>query len=143
VDGKYISIIHHDTERDMFGDSDILTSFQNAGPRDGSNPIITGAIGDLYQTRFIVTSNARIISSAGLSGADIYLSMFLGSEFYGITEFDSLAAKTFIKSPGSSGAQDPLDQYGTVGWKASLAVARLNENFAVRVEHTTSRSNAA
>lgn len=143
-DGEsYIAVIHPDTKRDMFADSDLQNGWQNAGPRDQSNPLFSGVIGQVYSTNFIVTSEARIQSSAGLSGADVYQSLFFGREYYGISEFSTQNFKTVIKPVGSGGTTDPLNQFGTVGWKASLTAARLNENFAVSVEHTTSRSNAA
>ncbi len=143
VDNKYIVIHHSDTTRDLFADSDIVTTFQNAGERSGGNPLITGEIGDLYKSRFIETTNARIFSSEGLSGADVYATMFLGRQAYGVSEFNRHTLRSYIKPVGSGGTQDPLNQFGTVGWKASLAAVRLNEAFMVRVEHTTTRSNAS
>ena len=143
VDGLYIGIIHPFIERDLKADSDIISILSNAGVRGGDNPLFKGVLGDIAGVRFIVTSNARVFSSEGLSGADVHGTMILGKEFYGITEFGPLAARTYVKAPGSAGAQDPLDQFGSVGWKASLAVARLNENFAVRIESISSSENAS
>ena len=127
----------------MFADSDILTTLQNAGPRTGANPIISGDIGDFYKVRWVVTTNARIQSSLGLSGADAYQTMILGKEYYALTELDAMQAKTLIVPVGEPSKTDPLAQYGTIGWKAAFVAARLNENFAVRIEHATSASNAA
>jgi len=143
VDGKYILITHTDSIEDLYADSDVQTILQEAGVRGGANPLFTGEIGDLAGVRIITTTNARVFASTGLSGADVYGTMILGEQFYGVTEFSALAARTIIKPIGSGGINDPLDQSGTVGWKASVAAARLNENFAVRIEHTTSQSNAS
>jgi N4-gp56 family major capsid protein len=46
--------------------------------------------------------------------------------------------KNIIKPLGSAGSADPLDQRQTSGWKATHAVTRLNEAFAVRIEHAVS-----
>ena len=113
-----------------------------AGVRGATNPLFKGAIGDVAGVRIITSTNARVFSSAGLSGADVYATMILGQEYYGISEFGAMSARTYIKPVGSAGAKDPLDQYGSVGWKASVAAARLNEAFAVRIEHSTSQNNA-
>ena len=143
VDGKFILITHTDSIEDLFADSDLQQIFLDAAARGGGNPLMTGEIGDVAGVRVIHTTNARIFSSNGLSGADVYATMILGQQGYGVSDWDALSARTFIKPIGSAGALDPLDQFGTVGWKAAIAAARLNENWMVRIEHTTSQSNAA
>lgn len=139
--GNFVGIIHPHTKDDLFGDSDFISTQQNAGPRGGANAMFTGQIGVFYGVNFLVTTQARIQTSLGLSGADVYESLFMGEEYFGVTEFSEHTLKSFIKPVGSGGTSDPLSQVGTIGWKASLAVARLNEAFAVRVEHTTSLGN--
>jgi N4-gp56 family major capsid protein len=143
VDNKFIGIIHSDTSRDMFADSDIITTFQNAGPRTGMNPLITGEFGDFYGVRWIETSNARIFASEGLSGADVYGTLIIGRNAYGVTELDAQSARAYIVPRDAPNKTDPLNQYMTVGWKAAITAVILNENFIGRVEHTTSRSNSA
>lgn len=142
----YHSIIHPDTKRDMFADTNILTTFQYAAPRDASNPLFQGVIGQFLGIEFMETTNARIFSSAGISGADVYASLFYGQEWFGISDYEDPAngSMTVIVKPlGSAGAADPLNQYGTVGWKAAIVAAILNQNSGVRVEHVTSQKNAA
>ncbi len=143
VDGLYILITHTDSIEDLQGDSDIQSMMENAGVRGDSNPLFKGTVGDVAGVRIITTTNGRTFASEGLSGADVYGTMIIGQEFYGISEFGAMAARTYIKAVGSSGAKDPLDQYGSVGWKASVAAARLNENFGLRIEHSTSQSNSS
>lgn len=142
-DGNYVGVIHPNTERDMFADSDILASFQYAGVRGESNPIFRGEIGTFYGVRWVRTSNARIFSSLGQSGADVYATMVMGAGFYGAVDLSAMMPQVIVKQVGSAGADDPLNQYGTVGWKAAIAAAILNQNFGVRVEHLTTASEAA
>ena len=137
---KFVGIIHPHTKQVMFGDSDIINSFQNAYPRDGSNPLISGEIGDFYGVRWFVTSNARIFGSEGASGASVYATMILGRQYYGVVDYEAIGARVIVKPVGSAGALDPLDQMGTIGWKAAHAAARLNDAFAVRIEHTGGRT---
>lgn len=143
ADGNYIWIIHPDTERDMFSDSDIIQSFQQAGARGDSNPMFRGEIGTFYGGRFVRTSNAKIFSSAGRSGADVYGTLVFGQNWYGVVDLAAMRPQVIVKQVGSAGADDPLNQYGTVGWKAAITAAILDQNMGVRIEHVTSQKNAA
>lgn len=141
--GVFHAIIHPDTKRDLFGDSDVIQSFQQGRERGLTNPMFTGEIGQFYGVRFFESSNARIFGSAGLSGADVYATMIFGQEFMGLSEYSAQQARVYVTPRDTPDKTDPLRQYMTVGWKMSLAAARLNENFAVRIEHNTSRKRSA
>lgn len=144
IDGKYFTcIVHPDNVKDLYDDSDIVNAFQLAGPRDPKNPMFTGVLGDWMGIRFVQTTLTKVWSSMGLSGADVYGVMLIGKEAYGITELDSMQAKTVIHPRGSGGHTDPLEQYSTVGWKAAMAAVVLNQDFMVRIECISSYSNAA
>ena len=52
------------------------------------------------------------------------------------TAIEGAALQTIVHPRGSSGTADPLDQRGTVGWKATKVTKRLCEEYMVRVEHT-------
>ena len=136
VDNKYVGIIHPYAEYDIFADTNVLASFQYAYPRGPQNPLAKGEIGDFYGVRWVVTTNARVFGSQGASGADVYATMVLGRQAYGVVDYDQIGARVLVKPVGSAGGLDPLDQMGTVGWKAAHACAILNQNFMVRIEHT-------
>ena len=142
-DGRYVMILHPDTQYDFFADSTVRNVFLYAHERGQSNPLFSGILGDYYKCRTYSTTNAKIFSSAGLSGADVYATMVFGKGYYGISEFGAESASVIAKAKGSAGTSDPLNQVSTVGWKASHGAVRLNENYAVRVEHVTSQKNAA
>jgi N4-gp56 family major capsid protein len=135
ADGKYIGIVHPDSSADLFGDSDIVSAFENAGVRGPGNPMFTGMLDVFYGVRFVETTNAKIFTSAGLSGANVYATMICGAGAYGVTDWEAHSPQLLVKSVGSAGADDPLSQYGTIGWKAALAAVRLNESFMGRIEH--------
>jgi N4-gp56 family major capsid protein len=71
---------------------------------------------------------------AGAAGRDVYSSLFIGKDAYGVTDIDGEGLRTIIKQLGSAGTADPLDQRATVGWKASLTAERLVEAYMLRVE---------
>jgi hypothetical protein len=51
---------------------------------------------------------------------DIYKTVMMGKEAYLASKFSTQNVRTIIKPVGSSGAFDPLDQFGSIGWKASV-----------------------
>ncbi len=141
--GKYVVVAHPDSLYDLEGDSNVVTAWQNAGVRGDANQIFDVAFSDLpFGFRLYVTSLARIFPSAGASvaggAADVYATLVLGEEAYGTVKLDALPARIIRKELGSAGANDPLDQVGTVGWKAAWAAVRLNESNLIRIEHVTS-----
>lgn len=139
--GRFIAVIHSDTWADMMGDGDIIDSFLFAGTRGGANPLFTGELGDWLGVKFIESTNAKIWGSAGLSGCDVYSTLVIGANAYGITELDAHSAQTYFTPPG--GHTDPLEQYWRNGWKAAHTCVILEENNLVRVEHQTSYSTAS
>ena len=81
------------------------------------------------------TANAKIYpGEAGKEGMDVYSTLFIGADAYGVSEVEGGGLKTIIKQLGSAGSGDPLDQRATVGWKAVKTAAILSEPFMVRVE---------
>ena len=84
-----------------------------------------------------VTASANSViypGEAGSAGMDVYSTLFIGADAYGITEVEGGGLKLIIKQLGSAGSGDPLDQRATVGWKAVKTAAILSQPFMVRVE---------
>ncbi len=71
---------------------------------------------------------------AGAAGRDVYATLILGENAYGVTEISGGGLETIVKQLGSAGSADPLNQRATVGWKATKTAIRLTETFMVRVE---------
>lgn len=143
VNGRWNCFIHPDNKKDLFEDPDIVDAFQYAAPSDTNNPLFTGVLGDWMGFRFIETNNLRIRTSYGMSGADVYEVIVTGDEAYGVTELSAMSARTIIHPKGTGGHTDPLEQYSTVGWKAALTAAILNDNFMGIIYVASSRTPAA
>lgn len=79
---------------------------------------------------------------AGAKGRDVYSTIFLGAEAYGVTELQGGGLETIVKPLGSAGTADPLNQRATVGWKATKVAVRLVEAYMVRVETASSFDDA-
>ncbi len=71
---------------------------------------------------------------AGAKGRDVYATLILGANAYGVSEIKGGGLQHIVKQLGSAGTGDPLDQRSTVGWKATKAAVRLVEAFMRRIE---------
>lgn len=144
VDGKYVVITNPNAMYDLEGDSNITNFWQYAGVRGMDNQLFDVSFKDLPMGfRVCETTNVRVFANSGLSlgaGAqpDVVATMVLGKEAYGVVDYEALPARIISHRPGTSGIADPLDQVGTLGWKASHAAVRLQEQAMVRIEHLTS-----
>jgi len=137
-DGGWKAIIHPKTKADLLNDTNFLNAQQYAGVRGDANTLFSGKLGRYYGVDFFVSSNAQIGTSLGLSGADVFYTVVAGKDYVGVIDLSAMTADQIYHEPGSGGATgDPLNQVWSLGYKFAHAAARLNENFAVRVEHTT------
>jgi N4-gp56 family major capsid protein len=84
--------------------------------------------------RFIETTNAKVKTGAGTGSIDVYCTLILAANAYGISRVSGEAMKNIVKPLGSAGSADPLDQRATSGWKATFVAKILNEDFLTRVE---------
>jgi N4-gp56 family major capsid protein len=133
VDAAYIAFVHPNTTYDLKG----LTGFIRV-EQYGQRKALPGEIGALDEVRFIESTNSKVFTGEGDSGIDVYGTLIIGADYYAQSRVSGEAMKNIIKPLGSAGSADPLDQRQTSGWKATHAVTRLNEAFAVRIEHAVS-----
>src|SRR3990167_7831579 len=100
--------------------------------------VMEGEVGAVDDVRFVMSTNAKIFSSAGAGSIDVHGTLILAQEYYAISRISGASLKNIVKPLGSAGTADPLDQRSTSGWKATFVAIRLNENFCVRIEHAVS-----
>jgi len=130
--GAYIAFIHPDASFDITGDP----AWVNANQYAGSQKIFDHELGKLHGIRFIETTMAPIFAGDGI---DVYGTIVIGANAYGVPDIaGSSKPRTIIKSLGSAGTGDPLDQRSSIGWKAYLATVRLDELCILRIEHAVS-----
>lgn len=129
--GYYIAIVGPDTVFDLQEDE----SFVAVSRYQDKENIYSGEIGRLFGVRFIETTQAKIFEKAGASSADVASIIILGQYAYGVTSWKGANPRVIVKSAGSAGTEDPLDQISTVGWKMDgIGVKLLQPEFAVRIE---------
>lgn len=133
--GDYVAIVEPGTTFDLQGD----TKWEQAAQYAGSKQIFSGEIGRLYGVRFVETSNAKKFAGGGAASVDVYATLVLGKDAYGIVDIaGSGNVQNIIKPHGSAGTADPLNQRSTTGWKALFTAKILEQLAMVRIEHTVS-----
>ena len=86
----------------------------------------------------IKASDVVYPGEAGAKGRDVYATLVLGRNAYGVTEIAGGGLEHIVKQLGSSGTSDPLNQRATAGWKCTSATQRLVEQFMIRIETAAS-----
>lgn len=126
VQGKYVAMVSPEVAFDLLDDPKFLKAYEIA---QNAQPLIKGEVADIYGIKFIEVPNARVEGIA-------HLSLVLGEKPYGITKIMGNGdVQTIIKTLGSAGTLDPLNQRQTIGWKVNaFAVKRLYEEAIVRYE---------
>lgn len=139
IGGYYVAIIHPDVAYDLMRSDDWVNAVQYAG----SSQLFEGEIGRVAGIRFVETTEAKIFAGAGASGKDVYATMVLGADAYGVTEVEGGGLQHIVKQLGSSGTADPLNQRATVGWKAIKTAERLVEGYMIRIESCSTFDSGA
>lgn len=75
----------------------------------------------------------------GKDGADVYSTLIIADDAYGVTEITGGGLQHIVKQLGSAGSGDPLDQRATVGWKATTTAEILVPQYLVRIESTATK----
>lgn len=156
--GMYAVIIHPDTWATLYGDATFVAMFQQESSRDANSPLRSGYVGTFLMCEVYVTANAREYEDGGVGTADVYSMLFIGKNAYGVAgmgeldfnEVDSAGVQgdpltgqsirpveVIVKGVGTAGADDPLNQRGTLAWKVSHDLQILNSAFVVDMEHLT------
>ena len=132
INGYYVGIIHPYCKYDLMSDPDWKYPHQYV---DTEN-IYQNEIGELYGVRFVQSSRAKKFAGAGAAGVDVYSTLIMGNDAYGVTEITGGGLQHIVKQLGSSGTSDPLDQRATCGWKATKVAELLVPQYIVRIETT-------
>lgn len=107
-----------------------LYTITEATAPDGGSPAT------LYLDADVKADAGTVIypGEAGAEGRDVYSTLILAENAYGITEIEGGGLQHIVKQLGSAGTEDALNQRATVGWKATRAAERLVEAFIRRIE---------
>ena len=127
----FVGIVHPNTTFDLKDASGWIPVEKYPNKSD----IMPGEVGALDEVRFVETTNAKVFSGEGAASADVYATLVLGKNAYGISRISGEAMRTIVKPLGSAGTADPLEQRTTSGWKALFVARILQQAFMGRIEH--------
>ena len=105
-----------------------------------SNTDGTITVKEELETGNMAPADGNIIypGEAGAKGRDVYSTLVLGANAYGVSEIEDGGLKNIVKPLGSGGTADPLDQRATTGWKALTTTKILVDEYMVRIESASS-----
>lgn len=123
ADGTYRCIIHPAQEYDLVSDTSVNGWIESRKYVDNTE-LLTGEIGMFAGVRFIVSSDAKVYTTAGASSGNVYNALFLGPDSYAIG--DSQTLQSYFVAPGGDHS-DPLAQKALVGYKMRFGSLLLDE----------------
>lgn len=139
----FIMLVHPDVEFDL----ESIAGFRAVSDYGSQEGVIEDEIGAYKNIRFVTSTNCKIFpdattaQTAGFKGTaknDVYASLLIADNAYGISPLSGQAMNTFVKALGSAGTADPLEQRSSVGWKATTTTTILNQAWMVRIESLAS-----
>ena len=134
ADGFFHAIISPDTAYDLMSS----TFWQDVSKYAKPEQMLKGEIGKMHGIRFMESSNVKVVDSSSTASTkiDVHQNYVYGKDSYACIEMESGAGKPsiIIKTNGSAGTADPLDQRATVGWKSAFTAVITETTALVRVE---------
>ena len=132
INGYYVGIVHPFCKYDLMNDPE----WQKPHQYVDTDNIYANEIGEIAGVRFVQSTRAKKWAGAGAGGADVYSTLIIADDAYGVTEIEGGGLEHIVKQKGSAGTADPLDQRSTVGWKATKVAELLVQDYLVRIETT-------
>jgi N4-gp56 family major capsid protein len=144
IRAAYIGLVHPDTEAVL----EQITGYIPVSNYSSAMKAEDDEVGAYRNIRFFRSTNCKVLPNAGAAiGAagqistggvnnDVYATLIIGANAYGVCPLAGNAMQNIIKPLGSSGAADPLNQRATSGWKAITTTKILNDAWMIRIEHT-------
>lgn len=125
--GMYRGILQPYTAMDLFGNTEWLNTVIYTDPEN----LKAGIIGRLHGVEFKESNQG----STEASTATIYHNFIFGKNAVGTVSLANQPGnRIYVKTPGPTSTNNPLDIFSTVGWKAFFAVKTLNSNFLVNIK---------
>jgi N4-gp56 family major capsid protein len=130
----YVGIIHPNVTLDLKNDPNAgFVEIQHYP--DGGVNALPGEVGRMDEVRFIESSFATPFDGEGAGGVDVYPTIILGADAYGVSRITSKELEMIVHNPGETGAADPLNQRGSIAWKTWF-VAKITRQLGIlRIEH--------
>lgn len=136
INSSFIALVHPNTTYDLKNLS--ATGWIPVEKYASQKNVMDGEVGAIDEVRFVESSNCKVFVGEGASGIDVYATIVLADQAYGVTRITGESLQNIVKPLGSGGTEDPLNQRWTSGWKTTFTAKILNDAFLVRIEHAVS-----
>lgn len=134
IDGKnYAMLVHPSIEHDLITDPNWIDYQKYANPEN----IYQGEIGKLYKFRFFTSSQIRVTKD-GADGCAVYDNIALGKNAFKVVDVAGGGIEIIVKPTTAGGADNPLNQRGSVGWKLAAFACKITHPDRVLVVVTGS-----
>ena len=136
IRSAFWGIIHPDVVYDM----EDVSGWVNAENYASTKTLAEGEVGAVKDVRFLESTQAYINADGGAVAVDTYHTAIFAENAYGVVNVRGKGnAGVIVKSLGSAGTADPLDQRSTIGWKVTTVAKILNDAFAVSIISASSQ----
>lgn len=133
-DGFYHMQIDPDIAYDLMSDSAWVDVSKYAKPEQ----MVKGELGKMHGMKFFETTNLAVVDSSETADKkiDIHIAYAYGKDAYDCIDLEGGAGKPeiIVKTNGSAGTNDPLNQRASAGWKNCFTAVITQPMALVRVE---------
>jgi N4-gp56 family major capsid protein len=127
----YVCMVHPN----QFPDLKVLSGYVPVEQYAYSKDIMEGEIGSYNEIRFIENTNLKVVQGGTSGTVNIYLSLLLAEKAYAaVSVRGKQGTEMIFKALNAGGAENALNQKGSIGWKMYCGAKILNELFLVRLE---------
>lgn len=143
IDGFYVAIMHPFVAKDLMSKLGGSTAWTEVMKYADPSKILRGEVGTYGKVRVVTTTNAKFYKAGdedfvgGPEGVDVFSTIVVGSGAYGTTKLDGGGLELIVHAKNEIGG--PLNQYSTVGWKATKASEILVDQYMVKIYSSASQ----
>lgn len=143
IRAAYIGLVHPDTEAQL----EQISGYIPTAAYSSAMKAEEDEVGSYRNIRFFKSTNCKVFLAAGAAvggdgmisaggvNNDVYATLVIAANAYGVCPLSGQAMQNIVKPLGSAGTADALNQRATSGWKATTTTKILNEAWMVRIEH--------
>jgi N4-gp56 family major capsid protein len=114
--GAYVGVYSHYQTFDLKGDT-AGGGFVDISKYNNADKLYNGEIGKMWNMRILETSQITSTTAGTSAATQVYTGYALGANAVMDVDLASMPFEVFVKGLGSAGADDPLNQKASVGYK--------------------------
>ena len=124
ADGFYIAKVSPKVKTSIVKDSTWLAAKEYVDTKD----LYRGEMGELYQARFLMSTQALSSTGSKASYTDAYLNFFHGKDAFGTYDLEGDQPKLYVLS-NPVDSNNPTVRYSLISWAGSYVAKVLNQNW--------------